>query len=161
MSQIYDRIRYVAPINATRQVSFIDAYRLLWKRWNDFRGRSSRQEYWKVTLDNIVIIIALTVLDLLLGMNGVLTNIYGLAILVPALALLVRRLHDANHSGKWAVLPVIVMVLGLLFAFVGASVVIGTIFLVLSLPSLAIDIVLLVFACQRSAPDNAYGAEPV
>ncbi len=161
MSQIYDRIRYVAPISATRQVSFVDAYRLLWKRWNDFRGRSSRQEYWKVTLDNIVIIIALTVLDLLLGINGVLTNIYGLAILVPALALLVRRLHDANHSGKWAILPVVVMALGLLFAFVGASVVIGTIFLVLSLPSLAIDIVLLVFACQRSAPDNAYGSEPV
>ncbi|WP_461410563.1 hypothetical protein [Ferrimicrobium sp.] len=53
------------------------------------------------------------------------------------------------------------MALGLLFVLVSPSVVVGAVFLTASALSLAVDTVLLVFACQRSAPDNAYGAEPV
>jgi len=158
MSKILDRILYIAPVGSSRQVSFIDAYRLFWIRWNDFRGRSSRQEYWKLTLDNLVVVLLLTVIDAMIGINGALTGVYGLLLIVPALAILVRRLHDSGHTGKWAIVPVVVSAFGVLLTIVSTPVALGVLFVIASAISLVIDVVLLVFVCQRSAPDNAYGA---
>jgi uncharacterized membrane protein YhaH (DUF805 family) len=160
MSKILDRILYIAPVGSSRQVSFIDAYRLFWRRWNDFRGRSSRQEYWKLTLDNLAIVLLLTVMDSVLGINGALTDIYELLLIVPALAILVRRLHDSGHTGKWAIVPVVISAFGFLLTIVSTSVAVGVLFLIAAAISLVVDVILLIFVCQRSDPDNAYGACP-
>ncbi|MEP3207621.1 MAG: DUF805 domain-containing protein [Maribacter sp.] len=76
------------------------------KQYADFNGRARRQEYWMFALFNIVIIIALAFLS---GMLGSATNsedlmslpvlLYYLVIIIPSIAVAVRRLHDQNKSG--------------------------------------------------------------
>ena len=91
-----------------------------------FSGRSRRMEYWYFVLFNILVSIVLGVIDALLfgtldsGMGvGLLSGIYGLAILIPSLAVTVRRLHDIDRSGWWiliALVPLIGTIVLLVFA---------------------------------------------
>lgn len=76
------------------------------KKYAVFSGRASRGEYWTFILMNFVIVIILTVLDISLGL-GLLSNIYSLAVLIPSLAVGVRRMHDSGRSGWWIILPVV------------------------------------------------------
>ena len=98
-----------------------------------FSGRARRKEYWMFTLFNIVISIILMVVDAQMNKN-ILQPVYNLAVLLPALGVSVRRLHDIGKSGWW-----------LLFVF---------------LPIVG-PIVLLVFTCLDSKPgENKYGPNP-
>lgn len=90
------------------------------KRYADFSGRSRRKEYWMFTLLNIVV---LTVLMVLVGVGGgvggqngtsvlsgaalALVCIYALAMVVPSLAVQVRRFHDQGKSGWYVLLGLI------------------------------------------------------
>jgi len=79
----------------------------------NFKGRARRKEYWMFVLFNIIISAVLGLLDNILNLNygpeeygqsnGILGSIYSLAILLPSLAVLVRRLHDTGKSG-WNIL---------------------------------------------------------
>ena len=76
------------------------------RKYSLFTGRSRRSEYWYFLLMNIPITIGLTLLDAIIrkitGMQlGVLGMIYGLAVLVPGIAVAMRRLHDTGRSGWW------------------------------------------------------------
>ena len=79
----------------------------------NFNGRARRQEYWMFVLFNIIISIVAGILDRLIfkGPIGVLANLYGLAVLIPAIAVGVRRLHDINKSG-WTMLIVLIPIIG-------------------------------------------------
>lgn len=76
-----------------------------------FAGRARRKEYWVFFLWNICISL---LLGFVLGVVGralhtnvdVFTSIYSLAILLPSLAVGVRRMHDTDHSGWWLLLPI-------------------------------------------------------
>lgn len=80
------------------------------KKYAVFHGRARRAEYWYFALFNLLISIVLGVLDLVIGTGGddfgfgLLGSIYSLAVLLPALGVLVRRLHDTNRSGWWALI---------------------------------------------------------
>jgi uncharacterized membrane protein YhaH (DUF805 family) len=89
-------------IGAAKNVSFKDAYLRYWLRWSDYRGRSSRQEYWKLVLDNAVISIVLSVIIAPIGASWIMV-LFGLANLVPVTTLTIRRLHDAGHTGEWVI----------------------------------------------------------
>lgn len=76
-----------------------------------FDGRAGREEYWQFTLINITISIALyaTLNDL--------WAVYTVAVLMPSIAVSVRRLHDIDRSGWWvlsAVVPVVLLFMMLL-----------------------------------------------
>lgn len=71
------------------------------KKYADFSGRARRQEYWMFSLIQSAIIIALVILDFVLGTLPLLTVIYALGTFLPGLAVLVRRLHDLGKSGWW------------------------------------------------------------
>lgn len=109
------------------------------KKYAVFSGRARRKEYWMFVLFNIIIALVLAFIDGAAGLAGEmgigpLYSLYGLAVLIPAIAVGVRRLHDTNHSGWWFFI--------LLVPFIGA-------------------IVLLVFFVQDSqAGDNQYGPNP-
>lgn len=83
------------------------------KNYAVFRGRAHRQEYWYFFLFNIIISIALAFIDSALGNPGagegagILGTIYSLAILVPSIAVGVRRLHDTGRTGWWMLLGLI------------------------------------------------------
>ncbi|MFI5734122.1 DUF805 domain-containing protein [Kribbella sp. NPDC051587] len=77
------------------------------KKYAVFRGRARRKEYWLYTLVNLVVSIVLAIVDRLLGTDGridLISGVYGLLVLVPTLAVTVRRLHDTDRSGWWILL---------------------------------------------------------
>jgi uncharacterized membrane protein YhaH (DUF805 family) len=93
-------------------VSFPDAIRLGFQHYFDFRSRSTRAEYWWWLLFVILTQQALNVVNIRIGI------LFGLAVLIPGLALGTRRLHDINKSGWWLLMwfgifliaPVIVLI---------------------------------------------------
>lgn len=109
------------------------------RRYADFRGRSRRIELWMFVLFLFVAAFVAVWLDTLLGTGGEtvsmmgqalglprsdpisqggwITAVFGLAMLVPLVAVMVRRLHDAGWSGLW-LLAAIVPLLGGLFLLV-------------------------------------------
>jgi uncharacterized membrane protein YhaH (DUF805 family) len=110
------------------------------QKYAEFAGRARRKEYWNFVLFNFLITIGLGIVDAILGTGsagkgvGILGAIYGLGVLIPSLAVSVRRLHDIGRSGWWLLIGLVPLV-GL--------------------------IVLLVFAVQDSQEgSNAYGPNP-
>jgi len=85
--------------------SFFKEYVDMWKRWSDFSGKSNVKEFWMAWLINFIV-------SSIIGAIGiaVLTSIYPLAVLIPSLALAIRRMHDVGKSGwylLWFFLPII------------------------------------------------------
>ena len=110
------------------------------KKYGVFNGRARRKEYWYFVLFNIIISIVLAVIDGVAGTfsaeagMGLLGGIYILVVLIPSIAVSVRRLHDTNRSGWWLLIGLIPLIGG---------------------------IVLLIFMVQDSKPDeNQYGPNP-
>ena len=85
------------------QVGFTDAVRLGLKRWKDFQGRSTRAEFWWWVLFGTLVSVSSQIIDAILGF-GIVQVIASLALLIPGLALSVRRLHDINRTGWWLLL---------------------------------------------------------
>jgi len=87
----------------------MDYYMGVLKNYTKFSGRARRKEYWMFVLINLIISIILGIIASVIRFQA-LTTIYALAILIPSLAVGVRRLHDTNRSGWWyliALIPVI------------------------------------------------------
>lgn len=103
------------------------------KNYVNFNGRARRKEYWMFYLIHTLALITLLIVDTLIGIPGLLTGLYSLAVILPALALTVRRLHDVGKSGWWILISFV--------PFVGS-------------------IILLVFECLDSDEDNKYGLNP-
>ncbi len=86
------------------------------KKYAEFDGRACRQEYWFFMLFNILISAFFATIDFFSGTFnfetglGLLSGIYSVAVLIPGIAVTVRRLHDTDRSGWWlliALIPVI------------------------------------------------------
>lgn len=95
-------------------------YLAVLKNYVGFSGRARRTEYWMFTLFNAIIVLVLFVLDVAAKSGFVLALmfLYYLAILLPSLAVLVRRLHDIGMSGWWILIGLVPFVGGLvLFVF--------------------------------------------
>ena len=98
----------------------INAYKSFFKGYVDFTGRSTRSEYWWVWLTNMILLIPFysayfkalanprneTAL-MALGGIAIIYMIFGLALMLPMLALTVRRLRDAGFH--WALIFVILI----------------------------------------------------
>ena len=81
-----------------------------WKKYAEFSGRARRQEFWMFVLFNCLAGIAIGVVEAILGTNGALSGLYNLAVLIPSLAVSVRRLHDTDHSGWWILINFIPLI---------------------------------------------------
>lgn len=86
------------------------------KKYAVFDGRATRKEYWLFVLLYIILIIVFSVLDVLLS-SSIFVVLVPLALLIPQLAVIVRRLHDINCSGWWILLA-LVPLLGSIILFV-------------------------------------------
>ena len=83
------------------------------KKYVDFSGRATRSEYWYFFLMNSLV-------GLVLGIMGLynLSNIYSLFVLIPGLAVFVRRMHDIGRSGwnwLWGFLPIVGWIILLIY----------------------------------------------
>jgi uncharacterized membrane protein YhaH (DUF805 family) len=96
-------------------MSFLDAIKSFWSHYSKFKGRSRRSEYWGIQLFLVLTNLAVAAIDLALmdgdvdrfianGGGGIVGLIWILVTIVPALAVLVRRLHDTGKSGWWALI---------------------------------------------------------
>lgn len=110
------------------------------KRYAVFRGRAGRPEYWYFVLLYLVCSLGMAILDALAGTvnaesgAGLFGSVFGLALLLPTIAVGVRRLHDIDRTGWW---------------------------LLISLVPLIGWIVLIVFAAQPGTPgSNRFGDGP-
>jgi uncharacterized membrane protein YhaH (DUF805 family) len=86
------------------------------KKYAVFGGRSRRKEYWYFVLFTITVGVVLAGIDVLLGTFsfaqniGLLSAIYSLAVLIPSLAVTVRRLHDIDRTGWWIFINLIPLI---------------------------------------------------
>ena len=104
------------------------------RQYVDFHGRARRREFWMFVLVSVIVAVVLGLVDVILGTDdaigvrgnrdgivnglfvfpsstGLISGIYVLATFLPSLAVLVRRLHDRDHTGWW-VLVLLVPVIG-------------------------------------------------
>jgi len=115
-------------------------YLTVLKRYGVFVGRARQAEFWWFFLINLVITVALVFVDQLTGTfnveggYGLLSGLYTLLVLLPTLAVGVRRLHDTGRSGWWLL--------------VGLIPVIGTI------------ILLALFVLEGTVGTNRFGPDP-
>ena len=118
------------------------------RKYAQFDGRARRKEYWMFTLVNCLVCIAVALVGgLLTALIARSTDgsslallfmapvwLYTIAMIVPSLAVTIRRLHDTGRSGWWILIGLV--------PFVGG-------------------IILLVFECQDSQPgSNEFGPNP-
>jgi uncharacterized membrane protein YhaH (DUF805 family) len=86
------------------------------ENYANFEGRARRSEYWYFALVNIIISVILGVIDSVIGIS-VLGGIYSLAVLVPSIAVGVRRMHDIGKSG-WYLLVALIPIAGFIWLLV-------------------------------------------
>ena len=101
----------------------IESYRDVLRHYATFSGRTGRAGYWWFVLANFIITFALYLPALIVGSLGgsnpatsllaIPVALYGLALLIPSIALSVRRLHDIGASGWWYLLIFVPVIGGL------------------------------------------------
>lgn len=101
-------------------------YLTVLQKYAVFQGRARRNEYWYFVLFNFLISFGIGlfegVLGAILGTDIIfLSTIYSLVILVPSLAVAVRRLHDTGRSGWWLLIGLIPLVGWIILIFFLAS----------------------------------------
>jgi uncharacterized membrane protein YhaH (DUF805 family) len=111
------------------------------RRYAEFSGRSRRKEYWMFVLFQIIVVVVLGIVEGALGLTGMVAGAYGpltalfwLAVLIPGIAVGIRRLHDTDRSGWW-----------LLLAFV---------------PIIGAIVLIVFFASDGTNGSNRFGADP-
>ncbi len=122
-------------------MTFPDAVKSALSQYVGFSGRARRSEYWWFFLFTTIVGIVASTLDSVLfapdpGSTRIIGPLYGLAalaLLLPSLAVGVRRLHDTDRTGWWLL--------------IGLVPIVGW-------------ILLIVWYCQDSGPDNQYGPSP-
>src|SRR5437763_10421794 len=112
----------------------MDWYMAVLKKYAEFSGRARRREYWMFVLINFLIGCGLAVIGALVSNLSFLSWIYSLAVLVPGIAVSVRRLHDTGRSGWW-------LLIGLI-------------------PLIGLIVLIVFFASDGEPGDNEYGPHP-
>jgi len=87
-------------------------YLAVLKKYAVFNGRAQRAEYWYYVLFNLIISVVLGIISAVIEDNfGILGLLYYLAVLIPGLAVSVRRLHDIGKNG-WTLLLSLIPLIG-------------------------------------------------
>ena len=86
---------------------FVDVF----KKYAVFNGRSRRAEYWYFALFSTIISILLEIISFFVLKNLIIVYLYDLAVLIPGLAVSIRRVHDIGKSG-WFILINLIPIVG-------------------------------------------------
>ena len=92
-------------------MSFSDAIRMSMANYSNFSGRSRRSEYWYFHLFVALAYTAVIVVCMSRpALGGLLALVGVVALVVPSVAVNVRRLHDIDHSGWWIWIGVVPLI---------------------------------------------------
>ena len=81
-----------------------------WKKCVVFDGRARRKEYWMFFLINFIATFVLAFIESLIFESTIGADIFRFVILIPTIAVGVRRMHDTDHSGWWLLYPLVNLV---------------------------------------------------
>ncbi|MCM1066503.1 MAG: DUF805 domain-containing protein [Muribaculaceae bacterium] len=99
-------------------VDFVTAIKLFFANYVNFKGRSTRAEYWWAMLFVFLVSCVMNLFN-----APALSGLVSLAFIIPNLAILTRRFHDTGRSGWWVVGLYVASLIGCAIAFgsVGAA----------------------------------------
>ena len=80
------------------------------KKYADFNGRARRKEYWMFFLFNLIFSYSLMFIDITFE-TVFISTIYSFAVLIPSIAVGVRRMHDVGKSGWYLLIPIYNLIL--------------------------------------------------
>ena len=92
-------------------------------QYADFSGRARRKEYWMFVLFNMIFAFIAMIIDNVIGTAspelgyGIIYGLYALVMIIPGIAVTVRRLHDVGKSG-WMYLIVLIPFIGAIWLLV-------------------------------------------
>ncbi|PTK90042.1 DUF805 domain-containing protein, partial [Staphylococcus gallinarum] len=98
----------------------LEAYKDFWKRYVDFKGKSNRLQFWTPVLIHIIVVFVVALIGVISFITGafiisailsVLVGIFGLAIIVPMIAVTLRRFYDAGKKRLSAIILIAFSVL--------------------------------------------------
>ncbi|MDE6196966.1 MAG: DUF805 domain-containing protein [Muribaculaceae bacterium] len=152
-------------------VDFITAIKMYFANYANFKGRSTRAEYWWAMLFLFLVGCATSFV------SQTLCSVVSLIFIVPSLAILTRRLHDIGRSGWWvlAFYAFVFVGFGILLATLGsaflnaesdpvaaANAITNNIgYVSLSYVVMLVGAIwMLVWCVKKSGPDNQYGPNP-
>ncbi len=100
----------------------MDWYLLALKKYTQFSGRSTRQEYWMFLLFNFIFLALSRFIDYMIfgspiKSGGFFSGLYSFGLFIPSIAIGVRRLHDIGKSG-WMLLISLIPFIGAIYIFV-------------------------------------------
>lgn len=136
------------------------------RQYFDFKGRSGRAEFWLFALINLIAVSLLFWVDRRLGLSmtqngpGVLGSVFFFAMVIPFMAVAVRRLHDTGKRGWWALLAlgVVLAPFALIVLFFALG---GYYSLLVWVPVFGSIVTFLVFMIRKGDQDeNRYGPAP-
>lgn len=115
-------------------MGFSEAVKSVFSNYVTFSGRAPRSEYWYFCLFVFLVSIGIGIVEGVIG-TEVIGSLFSLAVLLPSIAVSVRRLHDIDKSGWWLLICLIPLI-GM--------------------------IILLIWACSKGTDgDNRYGSDPL
>ena len=85
--------------------SFMTEFVNMWKNYVNFSARTTRRGYWMAYLFLVILSIIVQVIANITGAD-IISTIFGLAVLIPALAMGIRRLRDAGKGLWWIIIPI-------------------------------------------------------
>ena len=88
----------------------MNEYLTVLKKYAVFAGRARRREYWMFFLFNVIAAVVLNVIGAVIHLP-IFGPIYSLAVLVPGIAVGVRRMHDVGKSGWFLLIPLYNLIL--------------------------------------------------
>ena len=100
-------------------MDFMTAVKHVFANYANFSGRARRSEYWWFYLFNIIVNVVASIIDGAIGMP-IVSIIAFLGLIIPGIAVSVRRMHDVGRSGWWlfiALIPLVGIIL-LIYWFV-------------------------------------------
>lgn len=135
-------------------MSFTESISSVFSKYATFSGRARRSEFWWFYLFNVLVNIVLGLINV-----KIITSLWSLAILLPSLAVTVRRLHDTGKSGWYILIPIVVAIIACVIIVLAEASVAGMIIAYAMI--IVVMILYIIWLVKDSQPgDNQYGPNP-
>ena len=105
----------------SQNIAFMDAVKACFSKYADFNGRSPRAEFWYFILFNAVVgVVLFTLAAAVASFFIYIYYLYALAVMVPNIAVSIRRMHDIGRSGWWVLISLVPMIGSIWFIVLAA-----------------------------------------
>ena len=96
----------------------LEAYKSFWTRAFDFKGRTSRADYWWAVLASFLVAFVLLILSAISESLSVFYALYYFAGIIPNLSMSIRRVRDMGKSWQWIFINFIPIAGGIWFLII-------------------------------------------